>query len=360
MFPAEALAQALIGRGAAVSLITDRRGQAFGGSLADVAVHRVRAGRLSRHMADRVRAVVDMGLGILDARHLLRNLKPACVVGFGGYPSIPTVLAASWLRLPIVLHEQNALLGRANRRLASRARVIATSFESVARVPQGVETQFVGNPVRSAVAAIRGQPYETPAPNGPFSLLVLGGSQGARIFSEIVPAAVALLPTPVRSRLRIAQQCRPEDIDNARAAYVAAGVEAELATFFADAPARLAACHLAIMRSGASTIAELGVAGRPSILVPYPFATDDHQTANAKAYAADGAAWVIGQRGLTAAFLAERLSMLISNPDALARAAEAARKQGRPDAANRLCRLALANAAARPEEPSRTAKDAAA
>jgi UDP-N-acetylglucosamine--N-acetylmuramyl-(pentapeptide) pyrophosphoryl-undecaprenol N-acetylglucosamine transferase len=348
MFPAEALAQALIARGAGVALITDRRGQAFGGSLPAVAIHRIRASRLPRHTIDRIRAVFDMGLGVLDARLLLRKLRPACIVGFGGYASIPTVLAAAWLGTPIVLHEQNAVLGRANRGLARRARVIATSFPSVQRTPAGTATRFVGNPVRPGIAAIGGQPYLRPAPDGPFRLLVLGGSQGARVFSEIVPAAVALLPAAARARLRITQQCRPEDIEAARAAYQAAGINAELSSFFTDVPARLASCHLAIMRSGASTIAELGVAGRPAILAPYPFATDDHQTANAEAYAAAGGGWVMAQRMLTPAVLAGRLTDLMAHPDVLASAAEAARKEGRPDAADRLSQLVLSYANARP------------
>jgi UDP-N-acetylglucosamine--N-acetylmuramyl-(pentapeptide) pyrophosphoryl-undecaprenol N-acetylglucosamine transferase len=347
MFPAEALAAALIARGFGVALITDTRGQAFGGEQ-PVSVYRIHASRLPRHTMDRIRAVLDMGLGLMEARRILRRLGPAAVVGFGGYPSIPTVAAASSLRIPVIIHEQNALLGRANRRLASRARVIATSFATVARVPRGVSAQLVGNPVRPAIAAVRARPYGPARPDEPFRLLVLGGSQGARIFSEVMPAAVALLPEAPRARLRIVQQCRPEDIEAARGAYQAAGIEAELSTFFTDVPERLAACHLAVTRSGASTIAELGVAGRPAILVPYPFATDDHQSANAEAYAQSGGAWVIGQRSLTPNFLAERLAVLMAHPDTLERAAEAARKEGKPDAADRFAQLVIAHASAKP------------
>jgi len=341
MFPAEALAGALIAQGVEVVLITDKRGQAFGDSLPTVAVHRIRASRLPRHTLDRVRAVLEMGLGALEARRKLRELAPALVVGFGGYPSIPTVLAASSRKIPIVLHEQNALLGRANRRLASRARVIATSFERVAKVPEGVATELTGNPVRQGIIAMRDRPYVAPVKDGRFSLLVLGGSQGARIFSELVPAAVALLPDALKGRLSIVQQCRPEDIELATAAFREAGVEAELSTFFADVPRRLDECHLVIARSGASTVAELGVVGRPAILVPYPFATDDHQSTNAEAFAASGGGWVISQRVLTPKLLADRLSMLLAQPDTLARAAEASRRHGRPDAAERLARLVL-------------------
>lgn len=355
MFPAEALAGALLARGFRVALVTDSRGQAFGGGVA-VEVHRIRASRLPRHMVDRLKAVLEMGLGVLDARSLLRRLSPAVVVGFGGYPSIPTVLAGSMLGVPVVLHEQNALLGRANRRLARRAAVIATSFHSVAKVPSGVTCRLVGNPVRLGVTVVRERPYVSAEAEGSFRLLVLGGSQGARIFSEIIPTAAASLPESIRTRLRIVQQCRPEDIESARAAYAAAGLSAELATFFSDVPERLAECHLAITRSGASTVAELAVAGRPAILVPYPFATDDHQSANAAAHAASGAAWVMPQRDLTAAALAARLTELANDPATLTRAAALAWDQGRPDAAERFADLvaeqasrSLPAASARPD-----------
>ena len=350
MFPAEALARALIARQIHVALITDQRGQAFGEALPAVTVHRIRASRLPRHTIDRIKALIEMGLGGLEARRLLGRLGPAVVVGFGGYPSIPTVFAASLARIPIVLHEQNALLGRANRRLASRALAIATSFETVSGVPAGVRTILTGNPVRPGIIAIREIPYAAPAQDKPLSILVTGGSQGARIFSEVMPAAAALLPDTLKARLRIVQQCRPEDIEAATADYRAAGIAAELSTFFSDMPARLAACDLAIARSGASTVAELGVAGRPAILIPYPFATDDHQTSNAEAYAKGGGGWVISQRILTPKLLAERIVALGSWPDMLVRAAQAARAEGRPDAAERFADLVISAIGARPAE----------
>jgi UDP-N-acetylglucosamine--N-acetylmuramyl-(pentapeptide) pyrophosphoryl-undecaprenol N-acetylglucosamine transferase len=362
MFPAEALARTLIARNFRVALITDQRGQAFGEILPAVTVHRIRASRLPRHTLDRLKAVIEMGLGGLEASRLLRKLGPSVVVGFGGYPSIPTVFAAALAKIPIVLHEQNALLGRANRRLAARARVIATSFEKVSGIPPGVRTTLTGNPVRSGIIAVRDAPYTAPTQDGPLSILVTGGSQGARIFSEIMPAAAALLPEALKARLRIVQQCRPEDIDTVTAEFRAAGITAELSTFFSDIPARLAACHLAITRSGASTVAELGVAGRPSILIPYPFATDDHQTSNAEAYAKGGGGWVISQRILTPKFLAERIVALASRPDTLVRAAEAARKEGRPDAADRFADVVISAIGAHPGQiaPSTSLKDIAA
>ena len=352
MFPAEALAGALIARNIRVALLTDQRGQAFSETLPSVEVHRIRASRLPRYTLDRLRAVIEMGLGGLEARRLLRRLDPSVVVGFGGYPSIPTVFAASLARIPIVLHEQNALLGRANRRLASRARAIATSFAKVTHIPATARTILTGNPVRPSILAVRDIPYAEPTADGPLSILVTGGSQGARIFSETLPAAMALLPPKLKARLKIVQQCRPEDIDAVTADYRAADIDAELSTFFNDVPARLSACHLAITRSGASTVAELGVAGRPSILVPYPFATDDHQTANAEAFAQSGGGWVVSQRILTPKLLADRIAGLAAHPDTLARAAEAARQEGRPDAADSFAELVLSQVGAGVGQPA--------
>jgi UDP-N-acetylglucosamine--N-acetylmuramyl-(pentapeptide) pyrophosphoryl-undecaprenol N-acetylglucosamine transferase len=333
MFPAEALASALIERGLRVALITDLRGAAFGDTLPAVAIYRIRASRLRRDLVDRLHAVMEMALGGWDARRLLRNLKPAIVVGFGGYPSMPTVIAAALQKIPVVLHEQNALLGRANRRLAPRARAIATSFETVKGLTPQTPAVVVGNPVRPGIVGIRDNPYAIPAPDGPVSILIMGGSQGARIFSDVVPAAIALLPPALRARLRIVQQCRPEDIEAVEGVFRDIGVVAELSTFFSDMPRRLADCHLAVARSGASTVAELGVAGRPAILVPYPFATDDHQTLNANAFVRGGAGWVMTQRDFTPEALAAHLEGLMRNPEKLGAAASAARREGRPAAA---------------------------
>ena len=352
MFPAEALAKALLARHIRVALLTDERGKAFGETLPGIEVHRIRSSRLPRYALDRIRAVWEMGLGVLEARRQLKGLGPSVVVGFGGYPSIPTVFAASLARIPIVLHEQNALLGRANRRMAARAQAIATSFAKVKYMPPQAHTVLTGNPVRPGILAVRDIHYAEPAADGPFQILVTGGSQGARIFSEIVPPAMALLPPELKARLRIVQQCRPEDLDTVTAEYKAAGIEAELSSFFNDVPARLSACHLAITRSGASTVAELGVAGRPAILVPYPFAMDDHQTANAEAYAQSGGAWVIGQRILTPKLLAERIMGLAAHPDSLSRAAEAAKQEGRPAAADSFAELVISHIGARIGEPA--------
>jgi len=346
IFPAEALARELIARGRTVVLVTDRRGKAFGDRLPDVATHRIRAGRFDTGgVLGKVAGVADLVLGTFQARRLLKSLAPAAVVGFGGYPSVPTVLAAARLRLPTAIHEQNAVLGRANRLLAPRAGRIATGFATVAMVRDADRARLVhtGNPVRPAVAALRDrEPYAPPAAeHGPFEILVLGGSQGARIFSEVVPAALAGLPGELRVRLNVSQQARPEDLERVRSAYAESGIVADLASFFDDVPARLARAHLVIARSGASTLTELVVAGRPAILVPYPHAADDHQSANARVLGEAGAAWVVPQPTLSPESLMQHLTALASAPDALARAAAAARGLGQPDAAGRLADLVL-------------------
>jgi UDP-N-acetylglucosamine--N-acetylmuramyl-(pentapeptide) pyrophosphoryl-undecaprenol N-acetylglucosamine transferase len=341
MFPAEALARELLGRGFEVALVTDRRGQAFGDRAPGVALHRIRAGRLGGGIVAKLAGLVELGLGRIEAGRLLRRLAPAAAVGFGGYPSVPTMWAATALGVPSLLHEQNALLGRANRLLAGRVDRIATSFADVGGIGAFDRSRIVetGNPVRPAVAALRGTTYLAPHDQGAINILVLGGSQGARILSEVIPAALALLPPALRARLRLVQQARAEDIDAVRRAHAENDVAAELATFFDDVPARLARAHLVISRAGASTVAELTVVGRPAILVPYLHAADDHQTANAQALAAAGAAWIVPQLEFTPAVLAERLIALFADPDGLAAAARAAEQLGRPDAARRLADL---------------------
>jgi UDP-N-acetylglucosamine--N-acetylmuramyl-(pentapeptide) pyrophosphoryl-undecaprenol N-acetylglucosamine transferase len=344
MFPAEALARELLGRGLGVALVTDPRGHAFGDRLPGVTLHRVRAGRIGPGLVSKVVAFAEMALGTIEAGRLLRRLGPSAAVGFGGYPSVPTMLAAARQGVPTLLHEQNAVLGRANRLLAPRVKCIATAFPEVKSVRPAERGRIVetGNPVRPAIAAERNTPYPAPSAGGPFQILVLGGSQGARVLSEVIPAACAMLPEALRRRLRLMQQARAENIEAVRRAHAASGVAAELATFFDDVPARLARAHLVISRSGASTMAELAMIGRPAILVPYLHAADDHQTANARALEAAGGAWVMSQAVFTAAALAERLGTLMTAPETLARAAAAAHGMGRPDAARALADLVLA------------------
>ena len=343
IFPAEALARELVTRGRAVALITDRRGQSFGDRVSGVATHRVSAGRFDAGLLGKAIGIAELLLGIAQAGIKLRALAPAAVVGFGGYPSVPTVIAAGRLGVPTVIHEQNALLGRANRLLAARVRRIALSFAETSRLKPAEQAKAIatGNPVRPAIAALRGQPYVVPGAEGTIEILVLGGSQGARIFSEVVPEAIAKLPEALRRRLKLSQQARPEDIDGVRRRY-AGGVDAELKSFFDDVPARLARAQLVIARAGASTIAELSIIGRPAILVPYPHAADDHQTANARAFAASGAGWTLAQPEFTAARLAQFMEEILTAPQRLAAAASAAHGFGRHDAAARLADLALA------------------
>jgi UDP-N-acetylglucosamine--N-acetylmuramyl-(pentapeptide) pyrophosphoryl-undecaprenol N-acetylglucosamine transferase len=344
IFPAEALARELVARGRRVALITDRRGQSFGDRVPGVATHRIRAGRFDAGLLGKAVGIAELLLGTAQAGLKLRALAPAAVVGFGGYPSVPTVMAAARLGVPTVIHEQNALLGKANRLLSRRARRIALAFAETARLSPAERARAVvtGNPVRPAIAALRGEAYAVPAPQGPIELLVLGGSQGARIFSDVVPPAIALLPDALRARLRLSQQARPEDLERVRQSYGGSTATVELASFFDDVPARLARAQLVIARAGASTVAELAMVGRPALLVPYPHAADDHQTDNARAFAGSGGGWLIPQAELSAERLARFLEEILTAPERLAAAAAAAHAMGRPDAASRLADLALA------------------
>jgi UDP-N-acetylglucosamine--N-acetylmuramyl-(pentapeptide) pyrophosphoryl-undecaprenol N-acetylglucosamine transferase len=343
MFPAEALARELLARGWKVALVTDRRGEAFGDRVPGVTLHRIRAGRLGDGVVAKMAAVADMALGTLSAGRLLRALLPAAAVGFGGYPSVPTMLAATRQGIASVLHEQNAILGRANRLLASRVGTIATSFPGVSA---SARTRIVeiGNPVRPEIAALRNASYLPPGADGPINLLVVGGSQGARILSAVIPAALGLLEPALKARLAVMQQARSEDLAEVRRTYQTTGIDAETATFFDDVPARLARAHLVIARAGASTVAELTAIGRPAILIPYRYAADDHQTANARSLADAGAAWMVGESEFTPDRLAMMLGSLLMTPDALSRAASSSHRLGRPDAASRLADLVVAAA----------------
>jgi len=263
------------------------------------------------------------------------------VVGFGGYPALPALLAARRDRIPTAIHEQNAVLGRVNRLMANKVDAIATAYDQIERLPAGARgrVECVGNPVRDEVMALRDQPFPTLGEDGIFRLLVTGGSQGASVLSDVVPEALALLPEHFRRRLQVTQQCRTEDIEQVRARYAAIGIPADLATYLPDLPDRLAWAHLVIARAGASTIAELTAAGRPAILVPLPSATDDHQTANAREMARAGGARMIAQDRFTPVELAKQMQKLALDPGALANAAARARAIGKPDAARALADL---------------------
>ncbi len=344
VFPAEALAGELRGLGHVLALLTDSRGAAWTRSLGGIATYAVRAGRVTGvGLGRRIRGAIELALGALQSRRLLRRLTPSVVVGFGGYTSVPALLAATSLKLPTLIHEQNAYLGRANRLLAPRVTAIATSFPEVARINEAyhAKTHLTGNPVRPAVRALRDLPYRPPAGEAEIHLLVTGGSQGAHIFSEVVPAALALLDDGLRARIRLAQQCRPEDLDAVADSYREMGLEAEIRPFFEDLAERLGRAHLVICRSGASTVAELTVAGRPAILVPYAHAADDHQSFNARAVAAQGGAEVMSEAEFTPEALAARLTELLARPETLAAMAGAARAAGHADAAEALARLTV-------------------
>jgi UDP-N-acetylglucosamine--N-acetylmuramyl-(pentapeptide) pyrophosphoryl-undecaprenol N-acetylglucosamine transferase len=268
-------------------------------------------------------------------------VRPGAVVGFGGYPAFPPLFAATLRKIPTALHEQNAVLGRANRVLAKRVGAIATTFEHTRHLegPALARARLTGNPVRDQVIEWSAQDYRAPGPEGPFSLLIFGGSQGARFFSDTLPPALAMLPAELRASLFVVQQCREEDIARVEAAYRDAGVRSHLATFFPNLPEEMAKAHLVVGRAGASTVAELTVIGRPAILVPLPHSIDNDQLQNATRLAESGAAWCIEQKELTAQRLASALTRLLGSPELLAQAAVAAKSQGRPDAVARLADL---------------------
>lgn len=343
LFPAFALAQELGRRGIAVDLVTDERGDRYGTDFPARAMHTVPSATLAgRSPVAAAKTIMSLANGVRAAYGLLGRVRPGAVIGFGGYPTFPPLVAAKLRGIPTAIHEANAVLGRANRMLASRVSRIATSFEQTALLDSALvsRVRFTGNPVRDAVIAVSAQPYQAPAPGEPFNLLVFGGSQGARYFSEAVPPAIDQLTLNQRARLRITQQCREEDIADVRAAYAAAGVTAELATFFKDLPERMAKSHLVIGRAGASTMAELTVLGRPGVLVPLPHAVDNDQLRNATRLAEAGAGWCLEQKNLTDEKLSETIASLMEQPSALTSAAEAAKKLGRPDAVVRLADLA--------------------
>lgn len=347
LFPAEALAAELVARGERIALMTDARSTAFESPAFGNADRFVLKGSgiAGRGAQAAARGAVALAAGTLEARRILARLDAAAVVGFGGYPSVPPIVAARFIpraRRPVTaLHEQNAVLGRANRLLAPRADLLALSSAETARVPAAARVEVVGNPVRPALAALAGQPYTPPAAEGAIRLLVLGGSLGARVFADVVPGAVAALPEELRARLVVTQQTRAEDLPRVETAYREAGVPADLSPFFGDIATRLSMAHLVVARAGASTVAELACAGRPSILVPLPHAIDDHQTANARSLASVGAAWLMPQPSFTAEALARHLAAVLANAPVLARAAAAAAKEARPEAARRLADLVL-------------------
>ncbi len=341
MVPAAALAAELAERGHHVALVSDDRGVRFPGLFEGVETHVLPAGRLGGGPLGYVRAAGRIMAGRSMALRLYKEVQPAAVIGFGGYPALPALLAAFRAGVPTVIHEQNAVLGRVNRFVAGRVDAIATSYDQVDRLKPGwqAKTHLVGNPVREAVLNLRNRPYPLLEEDGIFRVLVTGGSQGATVLSQVVPDGLALLPVHFRRRLQVTHQARVEDIETVRAKYQNHGIPADVSTYITDMADVLAWSHIVIARAGASTIAELTAAGRPAILVPLPTATDDHQTANAREITAAGGARTIQQRAFTAAELAKQIQKLGLDTVGLENAAARARSVGRPNATRDLADL---------------------
>ena len=338
MVPAHALAAELKSRGHGVLLITDDRGARFPGLFKDVPVHILPAGRLGGGPIGWLKALGSVIKGRAEAKRLYRDHRPDAVAGFGGYPAFPSLLAASSMGIPTVLHEQNAVMGRVNRLLAGEAEAIGTAYDEVERLKGGYadKTVLIGNPVRESVARLGELPFPAFDEYAPLKILITGGSQGATVLSEVVPAGLGLLQPSLRRRLQIVQQCRPDDIEAVRKTYAELGIPAEVLTYIEDMPDKLADAHLFVGRAGASTIAELTAAGRPAILIPYPSATDDHQTANAREMTKAGGARTIQQTNFTPDVLARQIEALAMDPVALNNAAARALSVGRPNAASDL------------------------
>ena len=341
LFPAQALAHALIERGWAVHLATDGRATQYGHDFpADSILIIPSATPSVKNPVLFAKAVWTLAKGFVAARKVIKQIKPDIVVGFGGYPTVPPMLAAKSLGVPSCLHEQNGVMGRANRFLAKGAKAIAASFP-ILKGAEGLDakTTLTGNPVRPMVEEAAKTPYPVLDADGEIRIVVFGGSQGARFFSEYLPGALGRLPQGMRDHIRLVQQCRPEDLLKVKVGYRELGLEAELAPFFADMPQKIANAHLVICRSGASSVGELAAIGRPSILVPLPGALDQDQKANASVLVKVGGAWMLEQRGLRPNDISDLMEELLSHPDKLITAAEAARKEGKLDAADRLADL---------------------
>ncbi|MGY6627075.1 MAG: undecaprenyldiphospho-muramoylpentapeptide beta-N-acetylglucosaminyltransferase [Oceanicaulis sp.] len=340
IFPARAAAETLIARGWRVRLITDARGARHTDGFPGEGVSVIRAASPFQSNPLRLAgALGDLAAGLRATRAIVKDFEPDVAAGFGGYPAFALLAAARISGLHFVIHEQNAVLGRVNRLFARSAHTVASGFDRLDRLPRRARHAVTGNPVRAAVLTARDTPYAPPASDGEIRLLVLGGSLGARILSQTVPAAVAQLPEALRARLLVVQQTRDESLDAARSVYKAAGVRAELSAFFDDMGARYATAHLVISRAGASSVSELAAIGRPSILVPLAIAMDDHQSANAQGLVQAGAADAMAEAVFTADSLSQRLETLLADGEALAARAAAARAAGRPDAHEALADL---------------------
>ncbi|MDX2276450.1 MAG: undecaprenyldiphospho-muramoylpentapeptide beta-N-acetylglucosaminyltransferase [Hyphomonadaceae bacterium] len=347
LFPAAAFAEEMFRRGWRVLLMTDARGRRYAEGFPAERVEDVPAASLTANPFKALPALFKISRGVAAANKRFKEIQPALVAGFGGYPSFPALMAARGQKIPILIHEQNSVLGRVNRAMAGSAAAIACGFERLDRLPASAVSRkhVVGNPVRSPILAVRERPYPEIAAGGRINLLIIGGSQGARLFGEVIPEAVGLLPKDLRARLDVVQQVREEQLQAARRAYDKAKVKAEVAPFFSDMGQRLAAAHLVIARAGASSVTELQVAGRPAILVPFAAAADDHQTANAEGLTTVGAADLFTEQDFTPGALAACLERRLSDPHGLSVRAAAARAAANPEAAKALADLAESIAA---------------
>ena len=354
MSPAAALAHDLVERDCRVALITDDRGKKFVPMFPEqTQVYVVKAGTLGSGITGKIKGVIKLVSGVLHARKIIKEISPSLVIGFGGYPSFPGVYAAQRAKIPTIIHEQNAILGWANRMLAPKAERIALSFPEIKGSIDKLErmrTVITGNPVRPDIAELRDKPYPEPEESGELRILIMGGSLGATVLSKVVPETLALLESDYKKRLRIVQQCRESDIDDAEKIYKDASINASLSTFIDDVAGELEKAHLVISRSGASTVSEVTAAGRPAIFVPYPHHKDQQQKVNADSVADGGGAWVMTENGFTNEALLARIITFLQNPETLTRAAENARTFGKANAAKRLGNLVKAIAAVPYEE----------
>lgn len=344
MFPASAFAAGLRARGFRIGLVTDARGARYAADFPADFVDQIDAATISsRDPAKAIGALIKIMRGVTTAKNRLLALDPVLVAGFGGYPSFPSLWAARDLKIPILIHEQNAVLGRVNRMFAGRAAGIASGFERLDRLPVHAMSRRIvtGNPVRPAILEARQSGFPALPPGGTIRVLVIGGSQGARIVGDMVPRAFALLDRELRRRLAVTQQVRENQLEEARSVYAEAGIQAECAPFFGDIGRRLGDCHFVIARAGASSLTEIAVVGRPSLLIPFALAADDHQTANAEGLLAAKAADLVTELDCTPAGLATILADRLSDPGQLLLRAEAARAVGRPDATEALVGLAM-------------------
>ena len=344
VMPAQALALDLRSRGYDVHMVTDNRGMKFAEKFDGIPLHEIKAGTLGAGLKGKIKGMMDLSVGILQARRILKKLKPSVVIGFGGYPSFPAVYAAQKMKIPTILHEQNAIIGKANAMLAHKATRIASSVPYLRGIDEidRVNTVYTGNPIRPEIAALYTKPYPKFNHDVPLRILIMGGSLGATVLSKILPEALSQLPENYRARLDIVQQCRAEDMDHVRSVYAESGIKATLETFFHDAAAEIEKCHLFIGRAGASTVAEIAVSGRPAIFVPAGYHKDNQQKMNADVIADEGGAWVMTEDGFTVEAILARIETFLQNPEILFRAAEKARKCAKPDAARKLGNLVTA------------------